>query len=150
MTIVLTILLFVLGVFAALAIGGGLLVLLAFGVGWLLDKLIQVGVFQATILALGGMLAFGILVERIWRVIISPPPFSSNIDDDECDDELDDEYDDDDEYEIEPPVIVSNPRIPRWRQPLKPVDFSDTSPDDRCPCGSGRKYKNCHGAKQAK
>lgn len=146
MKIFLTICLFVLGVSAALAIGGGLLVLLAFGVGWLLDKLIQVGAFQATILALGGMLAFGILAERIWQVIINPPPYSSGTDDDE----YDDEYDDEDEFEVEPPVVVSNPRIPRWRQPLKPVDFSDTKPDDRCPCGSGRKYKNCHGAKQAK
>ena len=51
----------------------------------------------------------------------------------------------DDDFEVEPPVIVFNPRVPRWRQPLKNPDFSNTKPDDRCPCGSGRKYKNCHG-----
>ncbi len=150
MRIVLVILLFVLGVFAALALGGGLLALLAYGVGWLLNRVIQVEPFQATVLALGAMLAFGILAERTWRVIVSPPPFSSESDDydDEYDDEYDDDYDDEDEDD-EPPVFV-NPSIPRWRQPLKQVDFSNTKPDDRCPCGSGRKYKNCHGVKQSK
>lgn len=147
MKVVLVILLFVLGVFAALALGGGLLALLAYGVGWLLNRVMQVEPFQATALALGAMLAFGILAERIWRVIVSPPPFSSDSDDYD-DDEYDDEYDDEDE-EDEPPVFV-NPAIPRWRQPLKQVDFSNIKPDDRCPCGSGRKYKNCHGVKQTK
>ncbi len=147
MKTVLVILLFVLGVFAALALGGGLLALLAYGVGWLLNRLMQVEPFQATALALGAMLAFGILAEHIWRVIVSPPPFSSDSDDYD-DDEYDDEYDDEDE-EDEPPVFV-NPAIPRWRQPLKQVDFSNIKPDDRCPCGSGRKYKNCHGVKQTK
>jgi len=146
MRIALVILLFVLGIFAALALGGGLLALLAYGVGWLLNRVIQVEPFQATVLALGSMLAFGILAERIWRVIVSPPPFSPGSYDDEYDD-YNDEYDD--EEDDEPPVFV-NPAIPRWRQPLKQVDFSNTKPDDRCPCGSGRKYKNCHGVKQSK
>ncbi len=151
MKINLVILLFVLGIFAALAIGGGLLALLAYGLGWLLNLVMHLEPFQATLLALGSMLAFGILAERIWRVISSPPPLSS----DDYDDDYEDEYDDyDDEYnedeeDDEPPVFV-NPGIPRWRQPLKQVDFSNTKPDDRCPCGSGRKYKNCHGVKQSK
>lgn len=146
MKIILVVLLFVLGVFAALALGGGLLALLAYGVGWLLNRVMQVEPFQATALALGAMLAFGILAERMWRVIVNPPPFSSESE--EFDDEYDDEYDDEDEDD-EPPVYV-NPSIPRWRQPLKQVDFSNVKPDDRCPCGSERKYKNCHGVKQTK
>jgi hypothetical protein len=145
MKVVLTILLFIVGVFAALAIGGGLLVLIAYGVGWLVNQVMHLEPFQATILALAGIVAFGILAARIWEAIISAP-FLRSGDDEEDDDEDDFEFDEDDEEE--PPVIVVNPRIPRWRQPLKNVDFSDTKPDDRCPCGSGRKYKNCHGRKQ--
>ncbi len=105
--------------------------------------LFVLGIFAA--LALAAMLSFGILAERMWRVIVSPPPFSPDLDDD---DEFDDEYDDEDEDDE--PLVFVNPRIPRWRQPLKQVDFSNAKPDDRCPCGSGRKYKNCHGVKQTK
>lgn len=150
MRIVLVILLFIIGVFAALALGGGLLALLAYGLGWMLNRVMQVDLFQATALALAAMLVFGILAERMWRVISSPPLFSSGSDDfdDDYDEEYDDEYDEDEEDD-EPPVFV-NPRIPRWRQPLKQVDFSNTKPDDRCPCGSGRKYKNCHGVRKSK
>jgi len=144
MKVLLTILLFILGIFVALAIGGGLLVLMAYGVGWVLNLVIRLEPFQSTILALAGIVAFGILAARIWESIISAPFLRS--DDDEDDDDDDFEFDEDDEEE--PPAIVVNPRIPRWRQPLKNTDFSNAKPDDRCPCGSGRKYKNCHGRKQ--
>jgi uncharacterized protein YecA (UPF0149 family) len=68
-------------------------------------------------------------------------PRPATADDDDVDEE---DYEDEDVDEE--PVIY--PSIPRWRQPLKTPDFSNTRPDDRCPCGSGRKYKNCHGAKR--
>ena len=71
----------------------------------------------------------------------TPDSFGAKLYDE--DEEVDEEDDQDEE-------IFVNPGIPRWRQPLKPIDISDVDPDDRCPCGSGRKYKNCHGAKQAK
>ena len=145
MKIFLTILLFILGIFVALAIGGGLLVLLAYGVGWVLNLVMHLEPFQVTIIALGGLLAFGILAVRFWEAIFAAPFLRP---DDEEDDDDDFEFDEDDEEE--PPVIAVNPRIPRWRQPLKNTNFSNTKPDDRCPCGSGRKYKNCHGAKQPK
>jgi hypothetical protein len=115
-----------------------LLVLLAYGVGWVLNLIMRPEPFQATVMALGGMLAFGILAERIWEGITSAASEMPNSDKDN-----DDEYDDEEE-----PLIVLNPRLPRWRHPLKNVDFSDTKPDDRCPCGSGRNYKNCHGRMQ--
>jgi hypothetical protein len=142
MKVVLTILLFIVGIFAALAIGGGLLVLLAYGVGWVLNLVMHLEPFQVTIITLGGMLAFGILAERIWEGITSAASGMPNSDED---DDNENEYDDEEE-----PLIVLNPRIPRWRQPLKNVDFSNTKPDEHCPCGSGRKYKNCHGRKQIK
>jgi type VI protein secretion system component VasK len=148
MRVILVIILFVLGILAALAVGGGLLALMAYGVGWVVNQIMHLEPFQATILALAGIVAFGILAARIWEAIISAPTMLRNRDEFDEDDE-DDEDDEEDEAE-EPPVIITNPRLPRWRQPLKNVDFSNTQPDERCPCGSGRKYKNCHGAKQPK
>jgi len=107
--------------------------------GWLFDHVMHLDPFQATVLSLAGMLAFGFLASSIFQTImntISPPP--ANEDDDEDKTEFDVEEVD------EEPVI--HPGISHWRQPLKTPDFSNTRPDDRCPCGSGRKYKNCHGA----
>lgn len=149
MRVILVVIFFVLGILAALALGGGLLVLMAYGVGWVVNQVMHLEPFQATILALAGIVAFGILAARIWEAIISAPAMLRGEAEDEEQDEEDEEYDEDDEDE-EPPVIIVNPHLPRWRQPLKNVDFSNTQPDDRCPCGSGRKYKNCHGAKKPK
>ncbi len=81
-------------------------------------------------------------------------PLRNQIDDeyefDDDEDKYDDEEDDQDDEDDQDKEHFINPRIPRWRQPLKQVDFSDTKPDTRCPCGGKRKYKNCHGARQAK
>ena len=139
-----TILLLVILILIGVTVGGGILVLVAYGLGWLLN----LDPFQATLLSLAGMLAFGFLASRIFQTImdtISPSHVTSE------DDEDDDEDEGETEFEVEEvdkePVIY--PSIPRRRQPLKNLDFSNTRPDDRCPCGSGRKYKNCHGAKRA-
>ena len=145
MKVLLTILLFIVGVFIVLALGGGVLVLVAYGTGWLVNRIMGLDPFQATLLTLLGICIFGILAERIWEAVTSTSPFDPDDFDDEYDDEDEDEEDDEDEA-----MFFVNPRIPRWRQPLKNVDFSNTKPDDRCPCGSGRKYKNCHGIKQPK
>lgn len=152
---ILVVLLFVVAVFAALALGGGLLALTAYGTGWLLNRIMGFDSFQATLIALLGICVFGILAERLWQAVTATSPFLSKNDEDDDDDEYEDddedEYDDEDEEEEEEePVVYVNPRIPRWRQPLKTPDFSQAKPDDRCPCGSGRKYKNCHGTKQSK
>ena len=136
------VLLLVLIILVLLTMGGAALLLLAYGLGLLVSRFTQIEPFQATVLALIAILAAGILAERIWTVITkTPDPFGAQLYDE--DEEVDKEDDQDEE-------IFVNPGIPRWRQPLKPIDFSDVDPDDRCPCGSGRKYKNCHGAKQAK
>ncbi|MGC1378972.1 MAG: SEC-C domain-containing protein [Anaerolineales bacterium] len=149
MKALLTGLLIVLVVFAVLALGSGAVVLFAYGLGWSLNFVMHFDPFQATLVSLAGMLVFGIFAERIFRGMLDLPRSSSDFDDD--DEEYDDEdYDDEDEYddEEEEDEPVSYPGIPRWRQPLKTPDFSNTKPDDRCPCGSGRKYKNCHGSKR--
>jgi hypothetical protein len=141
MSTILVGLLFVLGIFLVLAIGGGLLVLLAYGVGWILNRIVHFEPFQVTAISLAGMLFFGILAERIWQAIISAPPLSPDSDEDEDEFDFEDDLFDVDE---EDDAAVIYPGIPRWRQPLKTPDFSNVKPDDRCPCGSGRKYKICH------
>jgi hypothetical protein len=93
------------------------------------------------------MCAFGILAVNIRNAIPSTARAVEDYDEFDYDDEYDDEYEDDEEDD-EPPLIY--PGIPRWRQPKKSQNFSKANPDDRCPCGSGRKSKNCHGTKKAK
>ncbi|MDI6769716.1 MAG: SEC-C domain-containing protein [Anaerolineales bacterium] len=127
-----------------LAIGGGLLALLAFGVGWLINLVMRLEPFQATVIALAGMFIFGTLIKHIWDSVMATARHLDEFD------EYDDDYDDYEEEEDEEEELPFHPGVPRWRQPLKPVDFSGAKPDDRCPCGSGRKYKNCHGVKKAK
>lgn len=143
MKTILSILLTIVGVLVALAVGGGLLVLLAFGTGLLINRIMGFDSFQTTVIVLLGIGIFGILVERTLNSLSTIASYPSKIDYDEDEEE----YDEEDENEG---VVYLNPRLPRWRQPLKNVDFSNASPEGRCPCGSGRKYKNCHGAKQAK
>jgi hypothetical protein len=151
MKTILVIILFVFGVLAALALGSGLLVLLAYAVGWLLNFVMHFDPFQITLLSLAGVLVFGVLATRIWEAITNFPPLSNRYEDDEDEDEDEDDEDDEDDFEYdEKDEAVIYPGIPLWRQPLKKVDFSNVRPDDRCPCGSGRKYKNCHGAKRPK
>ncbi len=141
MRVILMILLIILAAFVVLAVGGGLLALLAFGLGRLLNLLMQIEPFQATIISLVSICIFGILAERAWRVVANPPaPVDEDFDYD------DDEFFDDDEEDDDEPLVY--PGVPRWRQPLKNIDFSNARPEDRCPCGSGRKYKNCHGMKK--
>lgn len=135
-----------------LAIGGGLLALLAYGVGWILNLVMGLDAFQATALSLAGIYVFMMLAERVFNALMPVSP--GDFDDDEEYDEEFDEYDEDNDYdEIAEKMEKLNKRyagIPRWRRPTKDLDFSKAKPDDRCPCGSGRKYKNCHGVKQTK
>ena len=130
-----------------LAIGGGLFALLSYGVGIVLTRFTGLDPFPATVLSMAGMFLFGILVERIFNSFISiPKKLSEN-------DEFD-EYDDEDYFDFDEDLDISEKEldavfagIPRWRRPLKTLDFSNVKPDDRCPCGSGRMFKNCHGKK---
>ena len=146
MRMIVTVLGFFLLIVLLLALGGGLLFLVAYGVGWVINLVAHFEPFQATIVSLAAMVAFGILAVNIWTVITASDRRLDEYDEFDDDDEYDDEYYDDDEDD-KPPLTY--PGIPRWRQPLKSPDFSKAKPDDRCPCGSGRKFKNCHGTKQA-
>lgn len=142
------VLLTLLVVLILLTIGGALVLLAAYGLGLAVNLIADFESFQATILGLLAITVAGFLANRIWDMIRPPRSYFSG---DDFDDDFDDEYDEydedfldemDEEEEVDP-----YPGIPRWRQPLKKLDFSNTKPDDRCPCGSGRKYKNCHGSK---
>lgn len=130
---------FVLLVMVLMAVSGTILLLLAYGLGLLVSWVTHFELFQATALALAAILAGGIVIERIWTMTrvdlgISGVPFE----DDDQEDEEDEEHD--------PAVIIlENPVVPHSRQTRKEADFSNINPDVRCPCGSGRKYKNCHG-----
>lgn len=126
-----------LGAIALMAAGGGLLVLLAYGVGLLANLIMHLKPFQVTVLSLIGIIVVGFWAVRIISGFLSFPSSLMELDDDDYDDDDDEYVDRENNY----------PCVPRWRQPLKSVDFSGVAPDDRCPCGSGRKYKNCHGSK---
>jgi hypothetical protein len=148
---IVTVLGFLLLIVGLLALGGGLLFLLAYGVGWVVNLFAHFEPFQVTIVSLAAICVFGFLAVNIWNAITSSARNAEDYDEFDYDDEYDDEYEDDeedDDEDDEPPLIY--PGIPRWRQPIKSPDFSKAKPDDRCPCGSGRKYKNCHGVKKAK
>ena len=136
-----------------LAIGGGLFTLVAYGIGMLVSRLTGFDSLPASAISMAGMFLFGILMERAFSAFISiPKNLAGNDEFDE--DEFDSEDEEDDYFDLEEEPPLSNKDmdaifagIPRWRRPLKTLDFSDVKPDDRCPCGSGRKFKNCHGKK---
>ncbi|MDX9953248.1 MAG: SEC-C domain-containing protein [Anaerolineae bacterium] len=133
-----------------IAIVGGLLVLLAYGVGLLVNLVMDFEPFHATLLSLVGMIAAGVLVVRIVSALLPGPfPVLDSEDDLDEDDDNDDAAadEDDDKGDVYLYQPGAHPEVIRWRPPPKPADFTGVRPDDRCPCGSGRKYKNCHGVK---
>ncbi|MBC8507982.1 MAG: SEC-C domain-containing protein [Chloroflexi bacterium] len=98
-------------IIALVGVSGGLLVLAAYGIGWMLVQILPLSPFEATLLSL---IALSVTGSAAWKFVMAmlSEPLLSPI----YDDELDDEWD-------------------------------NVKPNDRCPCGSGRKYKNCHGKK---
>jgi hypothetical protein len=138
----------VLGLLLLLVLGGGLLMVLAYGLGSALNRLMHFDPFQATALSLAALGLAGLGIARIISAFVASPSLSGAVaDEDEWDEDEEDEWEEDEESEKveDEPAPDRHPGIPRWRQPLRQIDFSKARPDDRCPCGSGRKYKNCHG-----
>jgi hypothetical protein len=122
-----------------------LLVVFAYGLGWLFTRFLPFEIGQATLLALIALISAAICLWRILSNYVSSTlqPSSSD-DDDDADADDDDEWDEDELDEAdEPAEFVAS--IPRWRQPIKPVKFEGANRNGPCPCGSGRKYKYCHG-----
>jgi hypothetical protein len=135
----------VLAIIALVALAGALLVLLAYGVGLLINLVMHLEPFQATVISLAGIVLAGWFVWQVLSELIPSPTRQPEYEDEADFDYEEDDEDNDNVYEEEPIVVREYPGVPLWRQPLKQVDFSNARPDDRCPCGSGRKYKNCHG-----
>lgn len=149
-----SIILTILMIIVLLAIGGSLVTMIAYGIGWLIHLVTKFDLFQSTLLGLAGMFVFGLLAERIFAAIltVNRKALSDDFDDDfedDFEDDFDDDFEDDFEDDLEEEEPNPYPGIPRWRQPLKQIDFSKARPNDQCPCGSGRKFKDCHGAKRS-
>ena len=141
---------FILLITTGIAIIGGLVVLLAYGIGWVLMLFLPFNTFEATLLSLLGMTSFVLMGTNIVRRLSEFVMGSYDDDEDEDLDWLWDEDDDlDEDYDLDDDVQQANPRpgIPRWRQSSRPIEIPEVDPDEKCPCGSGRKYKNCHGRK---
>jgi hypothetical protein len=126
-----------LGVFVLAVLGGSALVLLAYAVGSLLNRVMHLQPFEATLLTLIGICIAALVFMRLLSVFVYPY-FSGALD------ETEGWESEAGEGEAEPGQDYY-PGVPRWRQPLKRTDFSHARPDDACPCGSGRPYKLCHG-----
>ena len=46
-----------------------------------------------------------------------------------------------------PQILINKKRVdPKLRNPQDPDSWGDIGRNEQCPCGSGKKYKNCHGA----
>jgi len=156
MTNILSTLIVAIIVILVIALGASAMIFIAYGIGWVINFLTGLQMFQATILGLAGIFVFIMFIERVFSPFLSSK-FSADKFDDNDDFDDDDDFDEDedeiDDYEIlkdEETLNKLYAGIPLWRRPAKTLDFSNVAPDQRCPCGSGRKYKNCHGTKQKK
>ena len=135
------------------AVAVGLIVLAAVGIGWVLVNWIRLPFahFEASLLSLIALIPAGWLAGQV----INLTPFDRSTSPDQEDDEEDEDLEDWDDEEEEddgeqaPVQVQSLPSIPKWRQPIRRASdgLPIVDPDDRCPCGSGRKYKNWHGKK---
>ena len=117
------------------------LVLLAYGFGSLLARLLPLDIGQTTLLALVAIITAIIIM---WRLVsFLGRPYSWNTK--ETDEWLEEEEEDDEGDEVIRVVSKQMPSSPRQPQPEKPGKYEAVGRNDPCPCGSGRKYKNCHG-----
>jgi SEC-C motif len=151
---VLLVILIVIVALLLLAVISGLVVWAASGLGWALINWLHLPFtpFEATLLILITFVAVAWSAWRLLVSLVSLPLGSSHAEDDDYDEDEWDEDEDEDDYEEdeEPEEATPIPSIPKWRQPIRRASdgLPIVDPDERCPCGSGRKYKNCHGRKK--
>jgi hypothetical protein len=135
-------LLIVFGIIIVVGLGSVLLVLWAYGAGQVMLRILPSGTFtpfEATLLNQVGVLIVGMMVFRVVSAATANPLTPKVL---RKNDQNEDNYYDDEETENEADEFAG---IPRWRRPLKKIDFSNVKPNDPCPCGSGRRFQNCHG-----
>ena len=138
-------LLIIFGIIILVGLGSVCLVLWAYGAGQVMLRILPSGTFspfEATLLNQVGVLIVGIIVLRIVSASTSKPLASKVL---RKNDEIKEDLDEGEVIENEADEFAG---IPRWRRPLKKIDFTDAKPNDPCPCGSGRKFQNCHGYKR--
>ena len=140
MRIVFTTLLLAILTLFAVAVAIFLLSLGFVGMGWLLSRILPLSLFEASVIALLSGLGLAYVIGQIISISIRP-----TYDEDWEDEEDWDEEWEEDEYE-EP---IS---FPQWRRRGGEVQENTDGPvvgrNDPCPCGSGKKYKYCHGRKK--
>lgn len=115
------------------------------GVGWLLTRIFPLSLFETSLIAALSSLGFAYVMGRILSTT-PKPAYQEDWEDEEDWDEGDwDEEWEEDEYE-EP---ISFPQWPqRGVETKKSADLPVVGRNDPCPCGSGKKYKYCHGKKK--
>jgi preprotein translocase subunit SecA len=86
--------------------------------------------------------ALALLITKIVSGMMSIPSTPATEEEWEPEDE-EWEFEDEDEEEEDQP-----PSIPLWQRKISQKPSSEVPPvgrNDPCPCGSGKKYKHCHG-----
>lgn len=136
------------GALLVLSIGAALVVLVASAIGKVLTLWLPFSLFEASILSLLGLFAVTYLANGLWRFIQAPITLDTDDDDDEWDEDEDDEDEDEDDERGNGANVI--PSIPRWRQPLSQRKYEGVGRNEPCPCGSGNKYKYCHGRSESK
>ena len=97
------------------------------GFGALLARWLPLSLFQAAGLAIGATLAFAAII-HVLSTIMRAQQIS------EWNDDFDEEDDDADDADLD---------LPESETLFPKPDFSKVAKNDYCPCGSGRKFKNC-------
>ena len=144
------------GVLLVLAVGAFVVVLLSAGVGALLARLFPFSMFEATLLSLIALIGVVFAIGRTITTILRTPSRDSDEEDEEelVDEWEDEDYDwedeEEDDWNAERDEEFSDrpdlrPPLTSWQQPVKRAEFEGVGRNEPCPCGSGKKFKNCHG-----
>jgi hypothetical protein len=145
MRIVFTTLLLGILILLAVALAIFLISLGFVGMGWLLSRILPLSLFEASVIAILSGLGLAYVIGQIISIPTGPAYDEDWEDEEDWDEEDWDEEWEEDEYE-EP---IS---FPQWRRRGGEVRESTDVPlvgrNDPCPCGSGKKYKYCHGKKK--
>jgi hypothetical protein len=139
------------GALLVIALGAAIVVLIAAGLGALLSGLLPISAFEATLLSLIALVGVTLIAEQLIGAIARFPtgsPASADEDDweeDEEDWESDwEEIMDWAEATGEGQEDLAAPGLSK-QMPIQRGEFEKVGRNDPCPCGSGKKYKNCHG-----
>ena len=137
---ILSTLLSVVVIVLAISVAATVIGALLLGLAWLLSLVFPIGIMGAAgvLMFVSGAFVFYIAMSSLTEAVRARPlPL--------------DEYWEDEDWEDEEEDLPPPPP-PVWRKP--PIKLPtmppgrQVKPDDLCPCGSGRKYKNCCGKKK--